>query len=49
MCADGVEVVVHTLAMIIVILVVLIAFAVLIGLLQLRRRRGGVVGIGHNR
>jgi hypothetical protein len=48
-CADGSEVDVHTLAVMIIVLVVLIAFAVLIGLLQLRRRRGGVVGIGHNR
>jgi hypothetical protein len=40
---------VHTLAVLIVILVVLIAFAVLVGLLQVRRRRGGVVGIGRNR
>jgi hypothetical protein len=39
---------VHTLAMIVVVLAVLIALAVIIGLLQLRRRRGGVVGIGHN-
>jgi hypothetical protein len=40
---------VHTLAVMIVILVVLVAFAVLLGLLQVRRRRGGVVGIGRNR
>lgn len=39
----------HTLAVMIVILVVLVAFAVLLGLLQVRRRRGGVVGIGRNR
>lgn len=39
----------HTLALVIVILVVLVALAVLLGLLQVRRRRGGVVGIGHNR
>jgi hypothetical protein len=40
---------VHTLAVLIVILVVLIAFVVLAGLVQVRRRRGGVVGIGRNR
>jgi len=40
---------VHTLAVLIVILAVLIAFVVLGGLLQVRRRRGGVVGIGRNR
>lgn len=39
----------HTLAVLIVVLVVLIAFAMLVGLLQMRRRRGGVVGIGRNR
>ena len=39
----------HTLAMIIIVLIALIAFAVVIGLLQVRRRRGGVVGIGRNR
>jgi hypothetical protein len=40
---------VHTLAVFIVVMVVLIALAVLLGLLQVRRRRGGVVGIGRNR
>jgi hypothetical protein len=40
---------VHTLAVLIVVLAVLIAFAMLVGLLQMRRRRGGVVGIGRNR
>ncbi|HEY2830917.1 MAG TPA: hypothetical protein VGJ14_00720 [Sporichthyaceae bacterium] len=39
----------HTLAVLIVVLAVLIAFAMLVGLLQMRRRRGGVVGIGRNR
>jgi hypothetical protein len=44
-----VEVEVHTLAIIVIVLIALIALAVVIGLLQVRRRRGGVVGIGHNR
>lgn len=39
----------NTLATFIIVIVALIALAVVIGMLQLRRRRGGVVGIGHNR